>query len=114
MKPLRSGAALNINPRVTYPPPVAMTLGFNLVESGDHTATVEIITDVAKHANPWAPCEVFCAMWLTLQSGPPTPPPYGTAKASPASTCKLTFSVPSVAFELRNGDPTRHPSMGVA
>lgn len=52
MKPFRSGAAININPRFHYPPPIATTVGFDLVESGDHTATIEIVTDVAKHANP--------------------------------------------------------------
>jgi len=43
---------MNINPRFNYPPPIAMTLGFELVNSGDHTATIEVVTDLAKYANP--------------------------------------------------------------
>ena len=43
---------MNINPRFKYPPPIARTLGFDLVESGERTATIEIATDLAKHANP--------------------------------------------------------------
>jgi uncharacterized protein (TIGR00369 family) len=36
----------------SYPPPIAGTLGFNLVEVGQGTATIEILTDPEKHANP--------------------------------------------------------------
>jgi len=43
---------MNINPPFKYPPPIARTLGFDLVDSGDRTATIEIATDVEKHANP--------------------------------------------------------------
>jgi uncharacterized protein (TIGR00369 family) len=43
---------MSINPRFNYPPPIARTLGFDLVASGDRTATIEIATDLAKHANP--------------------------------------------------------------
>ena len=43
---------MNINARFNYPPPIATTLGFELVDSGDHTATIEMLTDLAKHANP--------------------------------------------------------------
>lgn len=35
-----------------YPPPIARTLGFNLVEVGPGTATIEILTDIEKHGNP--------------------------------------------------------------
>ena len=38
--------------RFRYPPPIAKTLGFNLVEVGPATATIEILTDTEKHANP--------------------------------------------------------------
>jgi uncharacterized protein (TIGR00369 family) len=38
--------------RMVYPPPVAKTLGFDLVEIGDRTATIEMQTDVKVHANP--------------------------------------------------------------
>jgi uncharacterized protein (TIGR00369 family) len=43
---------MNIRPRFNYPPPIAKTLGFDLVASGERTATIEIVTDVARHANP--------------------------------------------------------------
>jgi Uncharacterized protein, possibly involved in aromatic compounds catabolism len=43
---------MNINPRFNYPPPVAKTLGFDLVEADDRKATIEMVTDVEKHANP--------------------------------------------------------------
>src|SRR5436190_15305811 len=43
---------MDINPRFKYPPPIARTLGFDLVESGERTATIDIVTDLAKHANP--------------------------------------------------------------
>ena len=43
---------MNINPRFKYPPPIAKTLGFDLVDCSERTATIEIVTDVAKHANP--------------------------------------------------------------
>lgn len=36
----------------SYPPPIARTLGFNLIEVGPGTATIEILTDPEKHANP--------------------------------------------------------------
>lgn len=37
---------------MVYPPPIAKTLGFDLVEIGDSTATLEMQTDVKVHANP--------------------------------------------------------------
>src|SRR6266852_9326226 len=43
---------MNINPRFKYPPPIARTLGFDLVDCSERSATIEILTDVAKHANP--------------------------------------------------------------
>jgi len=43
---------MGINPRFNYPPPIARTLGFDLVESGARTATIEIVTNLEKHANP--------------------------------------------------------------
>ena len=39
-------------PPVKFPPPIGRTLGFDLVELGDKTATIELKTDMAKHANP--------------------------------------------------------------
>lgn len=38
--------------RLIYPPTIAKTLGFRLIEVGPGTATMEIITDTQKHANP--------------------------------------------------------------
>ena len=38
--------------RFIYPPTIARTLGFMLVEVAHGTATVEIVTDTQKHANP--------------------------------------------------------------
>src|SRR3989441_7537848 len=43
---------MNINPRFKYPPPIARTLGFDLIDCSERTATIAIVTDVAKHANP--------------------------------------------------------------
>jgi len=38
--------------RFRYPPPIAGTLGFDLVEVDEKTATIEIVTDTETHANP--------------------------------------------------------------
>jgi uncharacterized protein (TIGR00369 family) len=38
--------------RFRFPPPIAKTLGFNLVEVDRATATMEILTDTERHANP--------------------------------------------------------------
>jgi uncharacterized protein (TIGR00369 family) len=35
-----------------YPPPIAKTLGFDLIELGEATATLEMKTDLKIHANP--------------------------------------------------------------
>lgn len=35
-----------------YPPPIANTLGFELIEVGEGTAVIEISTDPQKHGNP--------------------------------------------------------------
>lgn len=37
---------------MAFPPPVAKTLGFELVEVGDTYAVIEIIVDPDKHGNP--------------------------------------------------------------
>lgn len=44
--------ASNNSSRFNYPPAIAATLGFKLVEVGPSTATVEIVADTEKHANP--------------------------------------------------------------
>src|SRR5438552_7419876 len=38
--------------RFIYPPAIAKTLGFRLIEVGPGTATMEIVVDTDKHANP--------------------------------------------------------------
>ncbi|WED42540.1 PaaI family thioesterase [Legionella cardiaca] len=38
--------------RFNYPPPIAKTLGFNLIAVELGTATIELLTDPAIHANP--------------------------------------------------------------
>ena len=38
--------------RFIYPPAIARTLGFKLMEVGSGTATMEILTDTEKHGNP--------------------------------------------------------------
>src|SRR5262245_61485029 len=85
---------MDINPRFEYPPPIARTLGFDLVEAGERTATIEIVVDLAKHANPMGTvhggvlCDVADAAIGTA---------HGTGlakeKASRASTCKSISSV---------------------
>ena len=38
--------------RFIYPPAIAKTLGFKLIEVGPGTATMEIVANTEKHANP--------------------------------------------------------------
>jgi uncharacterized protein (TIGR00369 family) len=38
--------------RFIYPPAIAKTLGFKLIDVGPGTATMEIVADTEKHANP--------------------------------------------------------------
>jgi hypothetical protein len=47
-----SGDAGSEESRFIYPPAIAKTLGFKLIEVGLGTATIEILTDPEKHANP--------------------------------------------------------------
>jgi uncharacterized protein (TIGR00369 family) len=44
--------AMSFSPRFKYPPAIANTLGFDLIDAGDGGATFEIVTDVARHGNP--------------------------------------------------------------
>jgi len=46
------GEAPTAESRFIYPPAIAKTLGFKLIEVGPGTATMEIIVDADKHANP--------------------------------------------------------------
>src|SRR2546423_3762036 len=41
-----------MDPRFHQVPPIARTLGFNVIEGGQGTATIEMMTDTAKHGNP--------------------------------------------------------------
>ena len=47
-----SGGAGSAESRFIYPPAIARTLGFKLIEVGMGTATIELLTDTEKHANP--------------------------------------------------------------
>ena len=47
-----NGEASSEQSRFIYPPAIARTLGFKLIEVGPGTATMEIVTDTQKHANP--------------------------------------------------------------
>lgn len=46
------GEAPAAESRFIYPPAIAKTLGFKLIEVGNGTATMEIVVDTDKHANP--------------------------------------------------------------
>src|SRR5258705_12839346 len=46
------GEATAEGSRFIYPPAIAKTLGFKLIEVGPGTATMEIVADIQKHANP--------------------------------------------------------------
>ena len=47
-----NGNAGSAESRFIYPPAIARTLGFNLLEVAPGTATMEIVADTDKHANP--------------------------------------------------------------
>jgi uncharacterized protein (TIGR00369 family) len=47
-----NGGATPPESRFTYPPAIAKTLGFHLIAVDSGTATIEITTDPAIHANP--------------------------------------------------------------
>ena len=47
-----NGDAGSEKSRFIYPSSIAKTLGFKLVEVGPATATIEILTDTERHANP--------------------------------------------------------------
>ena len=49
---IANGDAGSEDSRFRYPPAIARTLGFKLIEVGPGTATIEILTDTEKHANP--------------------------------------------------------------
>jgi hypothetical protein len=45
----RQKAVMNFNPRFKYPPGIARTLRFDLVESGEHYAAIDSVTIVLQH-----------------------------------------------------------------
>ncbi len=47
-----NGDAPAAESRFIYPPAIAKTLGFKLIEVGPGTATMEIVADAQKHSNP--------------------------------------------------------------
>src|SRR5213593_683805 len=47
-----NGDAVSAESRFIYPPAIAKTLGFKLLEVAPGTATMEIVADMNKHANP--------------------------------------------------------------
>lgn len=59
-----NGDAGSEESRFSYPPAIAKTLGFKLIDVGPGTATMELIADMEKHANPMGTIHggVFCDM----------------------------------------------------
>ena len=51
-KVAETGEAPAEGSRFIYPPPIAKTLGFQLIEVGPGTATMELMADIEIHANP--------------------------------------------------------------
>jgi hypothetical protein len=82
--------------RFIYPPAIARTLGFNLLEVAPGTATMEIVADTDKHANPMGTIHggVLCDI-ATPQSGLPMRLLWMRTKVLPASICRSTSFVPS-------------------
>jgi uncharacterized protein (TIGR00369 family) len=58
----RNGDAGSEESRFIYPPAIATTLGFRLIDVGLGTATMELLADTEKHANPMGTIHggVFC------------------------------------------------------
>lgn len=59
-----NGDAGSEESRFIYPPTIAKTLGFKLIDVGPGTATMELVADTEKHANPMGTIHggVFCDM----------------------------------------------------
>ena len=59
-----NGDAGSEESRFIYPPAIAKTLGFKLIDVGPGTATMEMVADTEKHANPMGTIHggVFCDM----------------------------------------------------
>ena len=58
----RNGEAGTEESRFIYPPTIQKTLGFKLIDVGPGTATMEIVAETQKHANPMGTIHggVFC------------------------------------------------------
>ena len=59
-----TGDAGSEESRFIYPPAIAKTLDFKLIDVGPGTATMEMVADIEKHANPMGTIHggVFCDM----------------------------------------------------
>jgi hypothetical protein len=66
-----------------------MTLGFDLVASGERTAIIEIVTDVAKHANLMRTVHVLCDIADAA---------IGTARVRAADSAAADWSFPQRFF----------------
>ena len=73
-----NGEASSEQSRFIYPPAIARTLGFKLIEVGPGTATMEIVTDTQKHANPMG--TVHGGVWCDIADAA-----IGTAHATGAT-----------------------------
>src|SRR5437667_6828632 len=90
-----NGDAGSAESRFIYPPAIAKTLGFKLLEVAPGTATMEIVAETDKHANPMgtihggvlcdiADAAIGTAHATSLEEG----------ESLPASICKSTSFAP--------------------
>jgi len=90
-----SGEAPSELSRFIYPPTIAKTLGFKLIEVGPGSATIEIVTDIEKHGNPMALyMEAFGAISLMRPSEQPMRRGWNKPRASRVSICRSISFVP--------------------
>src|SRR2546430_8334267 len=86
-----NGDAGSAESRFIYPPAIAKTLGFRLIEVGPGTATMEIVVDTDKHANPMGTIHggVLCDI-ADAAIGTAHATSLEEARVLPASICKST------------------------
>jgi acyl-coenzyme A thioesterase PaaI-like protein len=73
-KVAETGEAPADGSRFIYPPAIAKTLGFRLIEVGPGTATMELMADTEIHANPMGRSMAECCATLLMRpSGRPMP-----------------------------------------